>query len=308
MADLQVAHEALSLATLAALVIHGLTLIGDGYLHPSLGDIAIPFLSGYTTFWTRHRHHRVLGCSRSSVSPITHAPVSECSAGADLHRFTALAWILGLAHSLGEGTDAGQTWFLAMTVDRRRPGDHAFARVFRLRPWARRSPSSNHHRLRLPNARQQLHRKLARLPTHPTAPIGVTMDSHDSPCPPPFPAPHADQQNARARAAAHRRRSLSTCASHPTIRRQPRRRAVQHRLPRDLRAARLRTRSRSRRTTPRNVAASASTSQQAASKAAQSTSSQPAEKRLRTRRAPPRVRIERSTPAANRAPSELRFG
>jgi methionine sulfoxide reductase heme-binding subunit len=32
-----------------------------------------------------------------------------------LHRFTALAWILGVAHSLGEGTDAGQVWFLAMT-------------------------------------------------------------------------------------------------------------------------------------------------------------------------------------------------
>ena len=33
-----------------------------------------------------------------------------------LHRFTALAWVLGLAHSLGEGTDAGQAWFLAMTA------------------------------------------------------------------------------------------------------------------------------------------------------------------------------------------------
>ena len=31
-----------------------------------------------------------------------------------LHRFAALAWLLGLAHSLGEGTDAGQAWFLAM--------------------------------------------------------------------------------------------------------------------------------------------------------------------------------------------------
>src|ERR1700691_5353459 len=46
-ADLRIAHEALSLATLAALVVHGLTLLGDGYLHLSLGDIAIPFLSGY---------------------------------------------------------------------------------------------------------------------------------------------------------------------------------------------------------------------------------------------------------------------
>jgi sulfoxide reductase heme-binding subunit YedZ len=33
-----------------------------------------------------------------------------------LHRFTVLAWLLGLVHALGEGTDAGRTWFLAMTA------------------------------------------------------------------------------------------------------------------------------------------------------------------------------------------------
>jgi hypothetical protein len=33
-----------------------------------------------------------------------------------LHRFTALAWLAGLAHALGEGTDAGQLWFLAMVA------------------------------------------------------------------------------------------------------------------------------------------------------------------------------------------------
>ena len=31
-----------------------------------------------------------------------------------LHRLTALLWIAGLVHSLGEGTDAGQIWFLAL--------------------------------------------------------------------------------------------------------------------------------------------------------------------------------------------------
>ena len=30
-----------------------------------------------------------------------------------LHRFTALGWLLGAGHSLGEGTDAGQWLFLA---------------------------------------------------------------------------------------------------------------------------------------------------------------------------------------------------
>ena len=51
-ADLRVTHEALSLATLAALAVHGLTLIGDGFMHPTLADVAIPFVSGYKTLWT----------------------------------------------------------------------------------------------------------------------------------------------------------------------------------------------------------------------------------------------------------------
>jgi DMSO/TMAO reductase YedYZ heme-binding membrane subunit len=33
-----------------------------------------------------------------------------------LHRFTALAWLAGLAHSFGEGTDAGATWFVVATA------------------------------------------------------------------------------------------------------------------------------------------------------------------------------------------------
>lgn len=111
--DLRVTHEALSLATLAALVVHGLTLLGDGYLHPSLGDVAIPFVSGYETLWTSAGIVAfwvllVLGLSYYARNRIGVARWRR------LHRFAALAWILGLAHSLGEGTDAGQTWFLLM--------------------------------------------------------------------------------------------------------------------------------------------------------------------------------------------------
>jgi sulfoxide reductase heme-binding subunit YedZ len=32
-----------------------------------------------------------------------------------LHRLTAVAWLGGLVHSLGQGTDAGTAWFLAAT-------------------------------------------------------------------------------------------------------------------------------------------------------------------------------------------------
>ena len=113
--DLRVAHEALSLATLVALIVHGLTLIGDGYLHPSLGDVAVPFLSSYKTIWTS------VGIIAFWVLAVL--GISYYARGwigvrrwRKLHRFTALAWLMGIGHALGEGTDAGQAWFLAMTA------------------------------------------------------------------------------------------------------------------------------------------------------------------------------------------------
>jgi sulfoxide reductase heme-binding subunit YedZ len=111
--ELRVTHEALSLAALAALAVHGLSLLGDGYLHPSLADVAIPFVSGYETVWTSMGIVAfwtllVLGLSYYARA---HIGVQRWRS---LHRLAALAWLVGLAHSLGEGTDAGQTWFLAM--------------------------------------------------------------------------------------------------------------------------------------------------------------------------------------------------
>ncbi|MGA2453678.1 MAG: hypothetical protein ABSG93_09185 [Solirubrobacteraceae bacterium] len=113
--ELRVTHEALSLATLAALVVHGLTLLGDGYLHPSLGDIAIPFLSGYKTLWTSIGIVAFWALLVLGLSYYARARIGV-QRWRRLHRFAALAWMLGLAHSLGEGTDAGQTWFLAMVA------------------------------------------------------------------------------------------------------------------------------------------------------------------------------------------------
>jgi methionine sulfoxide reductase heme-binding subunit len=111
--DLRVAHEALSLATLAAIVVHGLTLLGDGYLRPSLGDIAIPFLSGYKTLWTSAGIVAFWALAILGLSYYARTRIGV-QRWRRLHRFAALAWLLGLAHSLGEGTDAGQVWFLAM--------------------------------------------------------------------------------------------------------------------------------------------------------------------------------------------------
>jgi sulfoxide reductase heme-binding subunit YedZ len=112
-ADLLALHEILALSTIAAIVVHGASLLGDRYLHPSIADIAIPFVSTYKSVWTSlgivtgwslallglsYYARRWIGAARWRVA----------------HRLTAIVWIGGIVHSLGEGTDAGQVWFLAM--------------------------------------------------------------------------------------------------------------------------------------------------------------------------------------------------
>jgi sulfoxide reductase heme-binding subunit YedZ len=109
--DLRVVHESLSLATLVALVVHAVSLLGDGFLHPSLADITIPFASSYQRIWmavgiTGGWMLAILGLSYYARK---HVGVARWRL---LHRFTALAWILGIAHALGQGTDAGTPWFL----------------------------------------------------------------------------------------------------------------------------------------------------------------------------------------------------
>ena len=111
--DLRAAHDTLALATIVALVVHGVSLLGDSFLHPSIADISIPFVSSYKTIWT------TLGIvSGWSLILLGLSYYARRYVGAvrwrKLHRFIAVAWLAGLVHALGEGTDAGQVWFLAM--------------------------------------------------------------------------------------------------------------------------------------------------------------------------------------------------
>jgi sulfoxide reductase heme-binding subunit YedZ len=112
--DLRVLHETLSLATIVAIALHGLILLGDGFMHPSFADLTIPFVSGFKTIWTTLGIVSGWALLLLGLSYYARGRIGQ-QRWRMLHRFTALAWLLGLAHSLGEGTDAGQTWFLIMT-------------------------------------------------------------------------------------------------------------------------------------------------------------------------------------------------
>jgi sulfoxide reductase heme-binding subunit YedZ len=113
--DLRVLHEVLSLTTIVAIVVHAAALLGDQFLHPSLLDVSVPFASSYKTGWTTLGIVAGWSLILLGLSYYARARIGQ-KRWRKLHRFTALAWVLGMAHSLGEGTDAGQLWFLAMVA------------------------------------------------------------------------------------------------------------------------------------------------------------------------------------------------
>jgi sulfoxide reductase heme-binding subunit YedZ len=113
--DLRHLHEALSLATIVALVVHAVALLGDSFLSPSLADISIPFVSGYQRGWTTLGIVAGWALIALGLSYYVRDRIGQ-QRWRKLHHFTALAWIAGLAHALGEGTDAGETWFVAATA------------------------------------------------------------------------------------------------------------------------------------------------------------------------------------------------
>jgi methionine sulfoxide reductase heme-binding subunit len=113
--ELRAAHDTLALGTIVAIVVHGVALLGDQYLHPSIIDIALPFVSGYKTLWTSIGIVGGWGLILLGLSYYARRWVGAVR-WRKLHRFTALAWLAGLVHALGEGTDAGQLWFLAMVA------------------------------------------------------------------------------------------------------------------------------------------------------------------------------------------------
>ena len=112
--DLRAIHEALSLTTLAMVVLHGVALLGDSYLNPGLTGIAVPFVSAYRPLWTGLG---IIAGYGLAVLGLTYYLRDRIGAARwrRLHRLTAVFWLLAVGHTIEAGSDAAQIWFLAVS-------------------------------------------------------------------------------------------------------------------------------------------------------------------------------------------------
>ena len=107
--ELRPVHEALSIATIILVAAHGLLLIGDPWLDPGVVGISIPFVMDYQPLWTGIGIIAGYGLILLGLSYYVRKWIGPARWRV-AHRFIALFWLLGLAHTFGAGTDVGEVW------------------------------------------------------------------------------------------------------------------------------------------------------------------------------------------------------
>lgn len=103
-------HEQTALAGLVAIAVHGISLLGDPWLHPGVAGVAVPFALGFKTFFTGLG---VIGGYLAALLGLSYYVRKRVGARLwrKAHRATVLVYLLGLVHAVGAGTDATAVWF-----------------------------------------------------------------------------------------------------------------------------------------------------------------------------------------------------
>jgi methionine sulfoxide reductase heme-binding subunit len=108
-------HEHAALAALVAIAVHGITLLGDSWLNPGPLGIAVPFVMDHEPLFTGLG---IIGGYLAAILGLTFYVRRRIGMRRwrNLHRLTPLVYVLGVVHTLGAGSDAGQPWLLAVLL------------------------------------------------------------------------------------------------------------------------------------------------------------------------------------------------
>ena len=105
-------HESTALAGHIAIAVHGVTLLGDPWMHATLWKISVPFSIGYRPLWTSLGIIAGWIAAALGLSYYARKRIGT-RLWRKLHRATVVAWALGIAHTIGAGTDASEPWLQA---------------------------------------------------------------------------------------------------------------------------------------------------------------------------------------------------
>ena len=102
-------HEHAAVIAFVAICVHALTLMADRWLKPGLSGVLVPFTMSYRPFFTG------LGVIAAYLVVLLGLSFyARRSIGTRLwrrmHRFTIVAYVLAVVHTLGAGTDASTPW------------------------------------------------------------------------------------------------------------------------------------------------------------------------------------------------------
>jgi sulfoxide reductase heme-binding subunit YedZ len=108
-------HEHAALAALVAIAVHGITLLGDGFLKPGIRGITIPFTLDHEPVFTGLG---IIGGYLAAILGLTFYVRRRIGTRRwrNLHRLTPLVYVLGVIHTVGSGSDAGTAWLTAILV------------------------------------------------------------------------------------------------------------------------------------------------------------------------------------------------
>ena len=108
-------HEQTALAGLAAMLIHGVTLLGDQWLKAGVRGITVPFAMPYRPLYTGLGIIAAYLAGLLGISFYARRKIGP-RLWRKAHRATIVVWILGGVHALGSGTDGHSLWLRVVVL------------------------------------------------------------------------------------------------------------------------------------------------------------------------------------------------
>src|SRR3954452_18102295 len=108
-------HEALGIAVIVAIAVHGLSYAVDGYFKAGLAGALVPFASPYRPLAVAAGQIAAYGLVALSLTFYLRKRIGT-PRWRKAHRYIPIFWLLSVTHAAAAGSDATKPWFLFSVI------------------------------------------------------------------------------------------------------------------------------------------------------------------------------------------------